>query len=63
VEHDGKISEIVSIILPPGYLKSHAANGLNIRVDGSHGFTMVTMAPAYVQGFLAAAELSPPPPR
>ncbi len=52
----GDISEILSVSLPDGYLRQHENSGINIRVDGQRGFTVIIIPQAYIKGFLSAAE-------
>jgi hypothetical protein len=45
-------NEQVGVALPPGYLAAHATTGVDIRVEGRHGSSQVTLPPLYVQGYL-----------
>jgi hypothetical protein len=49
---DGFSHEEVAVIFPDGYLASHAATGMNIRLEGRHGAIVLTVPAIYIQGYL-----------
>ena len=49
---DPSSKEEVAIDLPPGYLESHAATGIDLRVEGRRGSATTKVSAAYVQGYL-----------
>jgi len=44
--------EEVAVYFPDGYLASHAATGMDIRIEGRHGTIVVTVPAVYIQGYL-----------